>query len=107
MNAEERIQMLKQIPPQSSFEKKRKIKTTIVLTLATLISLLFLVYAFIKKLEADKQREIAVIEKMEAERQRTLAEQMRLTAVYQQMQSEKARVLAEEALAACEKSKKK
>ena len=107
MDAEERIQMLRQIPPQSNFEKKQKMRTAIVLTLATIISLLFLVYAFMQKLEADKQRAIAVAEKMEADQQRAEAEKMRLMAEYQKIEAEKQRALAEEALAACEKSKKK
>ena len=107
MNAEERIQMLKQIPPQSNFEKKQKVRTSIILTLATVISILFLFYAFKQKLEAERQRDIATVLKEEAMKSREQAEKMRLTAVYQQMQAEKARVAAEEALAACEKSKKK
>lgn len=34
--------------------------TSIVMSLATLLSVLFLVYAFVQKLEADKQKEIAI-----------------------------------------------
>jgi hypothetical protein len=107
VNAEERVQMLKQIPPQSNFEKKQKIKTAIVLTLATVVSILFLVYAFMQKLEADKQRSMAVAAQQEAEKQRGEAEKMRLTVQYQLMQAEKQREAAAAALAACEQSKRK
>ena len=107
MNAEEQIRNLKHIPPLSNEEKRKKIMTSIVLTMATLISVLFLVYAFVQKLEADKQRALAVEAMEEANKQRTEAEKMRITAQYQQMQAEKSRTQAEEALAACEKSKRK
>jgi C4-dicarboxylate-specific signal transduction histidine kinase len=107
MNAEDQIRNLNQIPPLSKEERRKKIMTSIVLTMATLISVLFLVYAFMQKQEADKQRAMVVEAKMEADHQREEAVKMRLTAEYAKMEAEKQRDLAVEALAACEKSKKK
>ena len=100
MNAEDQIRNLKQILPLSNEEKRKKIKTSIVLTMATLISVLFLMYAFVKKLEAEKQTKIAT-------KQRELAIQNFKKAQAAREEAEKQRALAEEALAACEKSKKK
>ena len=81
--------------------------TSIVLTLGTFMSILFLIYAFMQKLEAEKQTAMAVEAKIEAEKQRTEAEKMRLTAIYHEHEAVQQRKLAEEALVACEKSKKK
>lgn len=106
MNAEERIQMLKQIPPDSNFEKKGKFRTAIVLTLATVISILFLVFAFIQKLEAEKQREISERLQMEAERQRELAVQQKIAAEYQLRQAEQNATEAAKALEECQNSKR-
>lgn len=107
MNAEDQIRNLKQIPPLSKEEKRKKVMTSIILTLSTIISILFLIYAFMQKLEADMQRKAAEEARIEAEHQRTEAEKMRLTAEYAKAEAEKQRALAVEALAACEKSKKK
>jgi preprotein translocase subunit SecF len=107
MNAADQIRNLNQIPPVSKEEKRKKMMTSIVLTMGTLMSILFLIYTFMQKLEADKQTEIAVKAKMEADRNRIEAETMRITAEYHQKQAVQQRALAEEALAACEKSKKK
>jgi cell division protein FtsX len=114
MNAEEQLRKLKQIPPLTKEEKRRKLMTAIVLSLATLLSVLFLVYAFVQKLEAEKQAELAIEMKVEADRQREEAERQRVTALYAQHQAvaakeeaDKQRSLALEALVNCEKSKKK
>jgi len=80
MNAEERIQMLKQVPADSNFERKRKIRTAIALSVATALSVLSLIFAFIQKQEADRQRNVAVEQRMEAEKQREQAEQQRIIA---------------------------
>ena len=106
MNAEEKIQMLKQVSPDSNFEKKRKVRTAIVLTISTLVSVLFLIYAFVQKLEADKQREIAVKSQLEAEVQRAAAERQREVAEYQRMLAEKSALEAAKALEECRNSKK-
>ncbi|GEM_PF-2368119 len=107
MNAEDHIQKLKKIPPLTKEEKRKQLTTAIVLALATLLSVIFLLYAFIQKLEADKQTALAIEMRMEAEKQREEAERQRLMAEYQKMEAEKQRVLALEALANCEKSKRK
>jgi choline-glycine betaine transporter len=113
MDAEEQLRKLKQITPITKEEKRKQLRTSIVLALATLLSVLFLVYAFIQKLEADKQAELATEMKMEAERQRAEADKHRLTAEHERHQAmaardeaERQRALAEEALANCQKSKR-
>ncbi len=63
---------------------------TVILTLSIVISLTFLVYAFIQKAEADKQRNLAEQSLLMAESQRQIAEQSRLEAE-----------LARQKLAAC------
>ena len=107
MNAEDQIRNLNQTPPLSKEEKGRKIMSSVVLTLATLISVLFLVYAFMQKQEADMQRKAAETAKMEADIQRAEAMKMRVETEYAKMEADKQRALAVEALAACEKNKKK
>jgi Flp pilus assembly protein TadB len=106
MDAQDRIQMLKQIPPISKEEKSRKLKSSIILFFATLISILFLVYAFIQKQEADKQKEIAVRAMTMAEEQRAEAEQQRRAAEAARIEAVNQQALAAEALANCEKNKK-
>lgn len=106
MNAEERIQTLKQIPPDSNFQRKQKIRTAIALTLATLISILFLVYAFIQKLEAEKQYEISERLRIEAEAQKKVAEHLKAAAEYQRMLAEKNASEAAKALEECRNGKK-
>lgn len=107
MSAEDQIRNLKQIPPLSKEEKRKNMRTSIVLAMATLISILFLIYAFMQKLEADKQRALAVASMEEANKQRAEAEKMKLTAQYQEMQARKQAEAAEAALVRCEESKKK
>lgn len=59
-------------------EQKRKLqrarRTALVLATATIISILFLIYAFIQKLEADKNFELAEARRVEAEDLRVKAE---------------------------------
>jgi hypothetical protein len=107
MSAEDQINMLNQIPPQSNFEMKRARKTALVLATTTIISILFLIYAFLQKKEADKQAVIAVEMKMEAEKQREIAEASREMAVLAQQEAERQRILADKALADCERNKRK
>lgn len=106
MNAEDQLRKLKQIPPLTPEEKRKKVVTAVVLAISTLISVLFLIYAFMQKLEADAQREIAVQLKVEAEKQREMAEVNRKVAEYAQREAEVQRKKAEEALAECQKSKR-
>lgn len=112
MNADERIQTLNQVPPLSNFEKKRKFRAAIVLALSTLMSIFFLVYAFIQKQEADKNfetliqlrteneqlKQIAEAARMEADRQRSIA-------MYNEKSAVEARHQAEKALQECKKRK--
>jgi regulatory protein YycI of two-component signal transduction system YycFG len=58
------------------------LKTAIVLIVAVLVSLVFLMYAFVQKAEADKQRQIAV-------EQARMAEQMQQMAVTERQLAEK------------------
>src|SRR5688572_7885282 len=63
-------------------EQKRKLqrarRTALVLATATIISVLFLIYAFIQKLEADTQTQIAKDNLIESEKQKNLANEARL-----------------------------
>lgn len=106
MNAEEQLRNLKQIPPLTKEEKRRKIMTAITLAFAAAISVLFLLYAFIQKQEAEKQKELSVQLKAEAEKQREIAEHQRLLAEKAMEEAMRLRVLAEEALRNCENRKR-
>jgi uncharacterized ion transporter superfamily protein YfcC len=72
----------------------------ILLVVMTIVSLMFVGYAFIQKLEADKQFELAVASRIEAEK-------MKSSAVEYRHEVEEQRALAKEAieaLASCRKS---
>ena len=56
-------------------ETLRTRTTAVIFVLSMLISLIFLVFAFIQKSEAEKQTQIAVQFKLEAEHQRLIASQ--------------------------------
>ena len=47
--------------------------TAIILGIAAVIAILFMVFAYIKKIEADKQTDLAIERGEEAERQRNIA----------------------------------
>lgn len=82
-------------------EQKRKLqrarRTALVLATATIISVLFLIYAFIQKLEADNQREVAVKAQLEAEKNFKEAEIQRQAAVEAKNEADKQRIAAEAA----------
>jgi energy-coupling factor transporter ATP-binding protein EcfA2 len=65
-------------------EQKRKLQrartTAIVLATATIISILFLIYAFLQKIEADVQRDLAEGQRIEAQEQRDRAVILQLKA---------------------------
>lgn len=114
MSAEDNIDMLKQIPPLSEYEKKRRWRTSFMLAFATAVSVLFLIYAFMQKMEADKQAATAQKFRIEAEvlqslaeKQRMAAEKAREEAVMAQQEAERQRQLAEQALVNCEGNKRK
>lgn len=54
-------------------KRRKKLTTSIVLATATLISVLFLVYAFVQKLEADNQKLVAERMREEALKQKSEA----------------------------------
>lgn len=87
-------------------EQKRKLKrariTALILASATIISLAFLIYAFIQKAEADNQREAADIARQEAEENLEAANIARKQADVQRIAAETARSEAEEAKTAAE-----
>jgi uncharacterized protein YdbL (DUF1318 family) len=106
MKAEDLIKKLSEQAPVDPEQLKRARRTALVLATTTIVSILFFIYAFLQKQEADKQFTIAEqfrvelqIAKDEAQRQRAIAELSRAEA-------EKQRELAEQALAECEKSKR-
>lgn len=103
-----------QQPTQTPRPSKSKglVKNILLIVLA-FTSLLFFAFGFIQKIEADKQREIAVKAQIEAENNFKEAEMQRAVAIYQQKravtaqaEAEKNRLLAEQMLADC-KSKRK
>src|SRR6478752_5455053 len=110
MNAEDRIRQLKQVPPLTKEEKRKKLMTAVMLSISTFISLLFLVYAFIQKQEADYQKEAAVKAQVIAEQNFKLAEEQRKLAQAAQVEAEHQHILAEQqhalALQALEDCKK-
>lgn len=75
-------------------EQKRKLKrariTALVLASATVISLIFLVFAFIQKANADKQTEEANLQRQKAEANFTLAEEQRKLAETKRIEAEEA-----------------
>lgn len=82
-------------------EQKRKLQrartTALVLATATIISILFLIYAFVQKLEADDQRQQAEFNLIESQRQEKLAKEAQAFAELQRAAADKAK---NEALAA-------
>lgn len=101
---------MNQTPQPSKSQGSGKNILLIVLAITTL---LFFVYGYIQKLEADKQREIAVKAQIEAENSFKEAEMQRSLAVHQmellmtaRKEAEEQRLLAEQTLADC-KSKRK
>lgn len=59
---------------------RRARATAVILGIAAVIAMLFLVFAYLQKIEADKQTELALRREKEAAEQRNLAEQKRLEA---------------------------
>lgn len=81
-------------------EQKRKLQrartTALVLATATVISVLFLIFAFVQKLEADDQREKAVIAQEAAEKNYLEAEKQKAAALVEKERAEAAQKVAEE-----------
>lgn len=75
-------------------EQKRKLQrariTALVLASATVVSLVFLVFAFIQKANADKQSEIANAQRLKAEENFNLAEEQRKLAEQKRIEAEEA-----------------
>lgn len=69
--------------------------TAIVLGVAALIAILFFVFAYLQKIEADNNRILAEQGKMEAERQRSEAEKQRNIAQYQEQKAKEEKTKAE------------
>lgn len=111
MRAEDNINMLKQIPPPSNFEKQRARRTAVVLAASTIISILFFIYAFLQKLEANKQAATAQKFRVEAEALRVEAENQREIAEQERKRTQSAlqeamiqHERAEQALADCKRN---
>jgi len=90
-----------------STSKRGGLVKNILLVVMTIFSLMCFAFASIQKLEADKQKEVAVKAQIEAEMNFKEAEMQRAIAMAAQREAEKQAMLAAEALAACEKNKKK
>jgi len=90
-------------------EQKRKLqrarRTALVLATATIISVLFLIFAFLQKLEADKQTEIAKANLVEAQKQEKRAKEQTVIAEMQRKLADKAAKEAKDAQAEAEKQR--
>ena len=113
MNADEQLHKLKQDQPLTKEEKRKKVITAIVLAVSTLISVLFLIFAFMQKMEADKLKEEAVAAQVKVIEVQKMAEAARKEADLQRMIAEKnmatameQKALAAKALEDCKKSKR-
>jgi choline-glycine betaine transporter len=106
MKAEDLNKKLNQQPQVDPEQLKRSRRIAIVLATATIITILFLIYSFLQKLEADKNFELAEKFRMEAQLAQEEAQMQRALAEATKAESEKQRQLAEQALAECEKSKR-
>lgn len=80
-------------------EQKRKLqrarRTALVLATATVVSLLFLIYAFVQKMDADRQRDLAVKLKNEAETAKNAAVASERKAVLAKEDADRQRTAAE------------
>ncbi|HET9053269.1 MAG TPA: hypothetical protein VFM90_03800 [Cyclobacteriaceae bacterium] len=104
MTAEELNKKLHEKPKSTKEEVKRARRTAIVLAASTVIAILFFVYAFIKKTEADAQRELALKLQMELQEVKEQAEQEKQKAKMQQMVAMEARHEAEKQRAMSEQN---
>lgn len=90
-------------------EQKRKLQrartTALVLATATIISILFLIYAFVQKLEADDARQQAEVNLSRSQRQRKLAKEAQAFAELQRAAANAERLKAEAAQEAEEQRK--
>jgi hypothetical protein len=71
MNAEELLERAKFYVQVAKTQRKRAVMTSVTLIAAALISLLFLVYAFIQKGLAEESQALAYRMKLEAEQAQT------------------------------------
>ncbi len=74
---------------------RRARATAVILGIAALIAMAFFFFAFLQKIEAEKNFVEANTQKIEAEKQRVEAEKQKITAVYERAQAEKAKNEAE------------
>lgn len=74
---------------------RRARATAIILGIAALIAMLFFVFAYIQKIDADRNLVKAEEQRVEAEKQRIAAEDSKLTAEYQEKKAVEARNVAE------------
>lgn len=91
-------------------EQKRKLQrartTALVLATATIISILFLIYAFVQKLEADDARQQAEVNLIESQRQEKLAKEAQAFAELQRAAANAERLKAEAAQKEAEEQRK-
>ena len=102
MNPEEHID----IHRPSRHEKRTKARTQLVLILSTVISLLFLVYGFVQKKEADLARDQAVEAQRTAIQAKIESDYQRMQAIAAQKEADAQRQAAMQAVADCAKNKK-
>ncbi|MBL7834323.1 MAG: High-affnity carbon uptake protein Hat/HatR [Cyclobacteriaceae bacterium] len=79
-------------------EQKRKLqrarRTALVLATATIISILFLIYAFVQKLEADRNFKLAEERRVESDKLRVEADKQRIAAVAAKEEADRQRIAA-------------
>lgn len=74
---------------------RRARATAVILGVAALVAMLFFVFAYLKKIEADQQSELAMVQKDRAEKQSSEAETQRKAALYAQKKAEEEKQNAE------------
>lgn len=82
-------------------EQKRKLqrarRTALVLATATVISIMFLIFAFVQKLDADRQRDRAVVLQKQAEDAKLAAQESEKRALLAKEDADRQRLAAEQA----------
>lgn len=106
MTAEEHIKKLHEKSKPTKEEIKRARRIAIVLAASTVVSILFLVFAFVQKTEADKLQELTLELRVELLEVKEQAEQAQQEAEMQRAFAFKAQLDAQQALEECNKNKK-
>jgi uncharacterized ion transporter superfamily protein YfcC len=88
------------------FKISKAMKKNVLIAVLLITTLTSFAFAYIQKIEADNQREKAIVAQQMAEMQQQEAEKQRKMSQEAKMVAELQRVIAEEALANCTRTKK-